>query len=130
MPPVIWPLHYRRPTIELSLPHVKSKYQRRLVADTGGRSDQAPFELLLREADCEPYGFEVVAQVQLSGAYVGWFNVFSIAVRIPRLKFAESVLVVGVPKVPHGFDGIACFKFLNRFHYGNFGDRHHFGLEK
>jgi hypothetical protein len=26
-------------------------------------------------------------------------------------------------------DGIACFGFLNRFHYGNFGDSALFGLE-
>jgi hypothetical protein len=27
------------------------------------------------------------------------------------------------------FDGIACFRFLNRFTYGNFGDPGQFGLE-
>jgi hypothetical protein len=54
--------------------------------------------------------------------------VYSIDVRISRLGFAEAVPVVGVPRVPDGFDGIACFKFLNRFHYGNFGDADHFGL--
>jgi len=128
MPPVVWPLHNRRPIIELSLLHAKGKRRRRLLADTGGGSDEAPFELLLRETDCQPYGFEVVAQVQLSGAYIGWFNVYSIKVRIPRLKFAASVPVVGVPSVLNDFDGIACFRFLNRFHYGNFGDRDRFGL--
>ncbi|HUY31727.1 MAG TPA: hypothetical protein VMV69_03030 [Pirellulales bacterium] len=30
---------------------------------------------------------------------------------------------------PAGFDGVACFGFLNRFTYGNFGDPHQFGLE-
>ena len=29
---------------------------------------------------------------------------------------------MGVPSVPAGFDGIACFGFLNGFTYGNFGD--------
>ena len=28
-----------------------------------------------------------------------------------------------------GFDGIACFGFVNRFTYGNFGDPSQFGLE-
>src|SRR5947209_1962762 len=61
--------------------------------------------------------------VHLGGAYSGWFNVYSIEVRIPRLDFAAAVPVVAVPRVPDGSDGIACFKFLNRFHYGNFGER-------
>jgi hypothetical protein len=69
-----------------------------------------------------------LGQVQLGRAYSGWFNVYSLDVRIPRLGFAEAVAVVGVPHVPDGFDGIACFKFLNRFHYGNFGDAGTFGL--
>jgi len=30
---------------------------------------------------------------------------------------------------PPGFDGTACFGFLNRFTYGNFGDPGQFGLE-
>lgn len=37
--------------------------------------------------------------------------------------------VVGVADTPKGFDGIACFPFLNRFTYGNFGDRASFTLE-
>ena len=37
--------------------------------------------------------------------------------------------VVAVPSVPRWFDGIACFSFLNRFTYGNFGDPARFGLE-
>jgi hypothetical protein len=36
---------------------------------------------------------------------------------------------VGVRSVPAGFDGIACFAFLDRFTYGNFGDPGQFGLE-
>src|SRR5207249_3053747 len=34
----------------------------------------------------------------------------------------EPVPVVGVFRVPPGFDGIAGFRFLNRFHYGNSAD--------
>lgn len=130
MPPVRWPLRSRRPTIALTLPYAKGKRVRRLIADTGAGSDRADFELVLREADLRGTGeLDAMGQVLLGGAYSGWFNVYSIDVRIPRLEFAEAVAVVRVPQVPDGFDGIACFKFLNRFHYGNFGDADRFGLQ-
>ena len=129
MPPVRWPLRHRRPTIAVTLPQAKGKRVRRLIADTGAGSDEAAFELLLRDADCRSSGDpQVMGLVHLGGAYSGWFNVYTIEVRIPRLDFAEVVPVVAVPRVPDGFDGIACFKFLNRFHYGNFGDADCFGL--
>jgi hypothetical protein len=129
MPPIRWPLRHRRPTIAVTLPQAKGKRVRRLIADTGAGTDQAIFELLLREADCRGSGNPpVLGLVHLGGAYSGWFNVYSLDVRISRLGFAEAVAVVGVPHVPEGFDGIACFKFLNRFHYGNFGDADTFGL--
>jgi hypothetical protein len=127
MPPVRWALRNRRPTIALSLLHARGKRVRHLIADTGAGSDLAPFELLLREADCQGAG-DPLGQVQLGGAYSGWFNVYQVEVRIARLNFARFVSVVGVSHVPDGFDGIACFKFLNRFHYGNFDDRDRFGL--
>ncbi len=50
-------------------------------------------------------------------------------VQVPSLSFDHKVRVVGVPTVPAGFAGIACFSFLNRFTYGNFGDPARFGLE-
>jgi hypothetical protein len=50
-------------------------------------------------------------------------------VRLPALGFDEIVRVVGVPSVPAGFDGLACFAFLDRFTYSNFGDPDQFGLE-
>jgi hypothetical protein len=50
-------------------------------------------------------------------------------VQLPALGFAQHLRVVGVPSVPAGFDGLACFGFLNRFQYGNFGDPGVFGLE-
>jgi len=31
--------------------------------------------------------------------------------------------------LPPGFNGLACFGFVNRFTYGNFGDPSQFGLE-
>jgi len=46
------------------------------------------------------------------------------------LSFDQWVLVVAVPVVPDDMDGIACFAFLNRFTYGNFGNSALFGLEE
>jgi hypothetical protein len=51
-------------------------------------------------------------------------------VRIPTLGFDQEVRAAGVPSIPAGFDGIACFAFLDRFTYGNFGDPDQFGLER
>jgi len=128
MPPAHWPLRKRRPTIELMIPQGKRLRRRRLLADTGAGSNDSNFELVLSEADCQRFTDILLGQVQLGRAYSGWFNVYLIEVRIPRLEFAEAVPVVGVPRVPDGFDGIACFKFLNRFQYGNFGNPDRFGL--
>jgi hypothetical protein len=129
MPTVHWPLWHRRPAVELTLPLAKGKRRRRLLADTGAGSSESNFELVLREADCQRSSDNtLLGQVQLGRAYSGWFNVYSIEVRLPRLGFADSVAVAGVLEVPDGFDGIACFKFLNRFHFGNFGDPGRFGL--
>jgi len=129
MPPAQWPLRNRRPTVEVMIPHGKRRRRRRLLADPGAGSNESNFELLLSEADCNrSTDNSLLGQVQLGRAYSGWFNVYLIEVRITRLGFAEAVPVVAVPRVPDGFDGIACFKFLNRFHYGNFGDANRFGL--
>jgi hypothetical protein len=115
--------------IEVTLPLSRGRRRRRLLADTGAGSDAANFELLLRETDCQRSTDVVLGQVQLGRAYSGRFNVYLVEVRIARLEFAEAVAVVGVPQVHDGFDGIACFKFLNCFHYGNFGDADRFGFE-
>ncbi|MGH7136646.1 MAG: hypothetical protein ACREHD_12965 [Pirellulales bacterium] len=49
--------------------------------------------------------------------------------QITRSLLADTVSAVGVPSPPAGFDGIGCFRFLNRFTYGNFADHGQFGLE-
>jgi hypothetical protein len=128
MPPVQWPLRNRRPAIELMISLGKRLRRRRLLADTGAGSNESNFELLLRESDCQRSSDILLAQVQLGHAYSGLFNVYLIEVRIAELNFSRFVSVAAVPQVPDGFDGIACFKFLNRFHYGNFGDPDRFGL--
>jgi hypothetical protein len=129
MPAVVWTLHNDRPCIEIVLPRAKRKTLRRLVADTGAGNRRAAFELLLTESDCLKAGGRLIGQAQLGGAYSGLFNVYSLIVEIPSQSFVDSVPTVGVANTPAGFDGIACFKFLNRFHYGNFGDPDKFGLE-
>jgi hypothetical protein len=100
-----------------------------LLADTGAGSDQALFELTLDEDDCLLCDTTDMGQVQLRGAYAGLFPIYGIRVEIPQIGCDEHVEAVGVPTIPSGFDGIAGFRFLNRFHYGNFGDKGQFGLE-
>jgi hypothetical protein len=67
--------------------------------------------------------------VVLGGAYSGPYPIYLIRVQVPALGFDHHISAVGVPTTPAGFGGIACFRFLNRFPYGNFGDPSQFGLE-
>jgi hypothetical protein len=48
---------------------------------------------------------------------------------VPQIDCAGSIAGIGIPSPPAGFDGIARFRFLNQFTYGNFGDQGSFGLE-
>jgi hypothetical protein len=100
-----------------------------LLADTGAGSRTARFQLILDEDDCLLCGGNPLQHISLGGAYTGSFPTYGLSVRLPALGFDEIVRAVGVPSAPVGFDGIACFAFLNRFTYGNFGDRSQFGLE-
>jgi hypothetical protein len=131
MPLVEWPLYADRPVLEVMLALAAGGHDlvRRLVVDTGAGSRRDVFELILDEDDCLHGGGIPIHQVQLSGAYHGVFPVYLVDVRIPGLSFDDSVPVVGVSSVPRGFDGIACFKFLRRFSYGNFGNPDRFGLD-
>ena len=129
MTPALWPHRSNRPCIEVVLPHSKPSVIRRLVADTGAGNRQSSFQLLLEESDCVRSAGKLMGQVQHGGAYSGLFRVYSVEVSIPVLNFVDNVPVVGVSVVPGGFDGIAAFRFLNRFHYGNFANPDSFGLE-
>ncbi|MBC8868182.1 MAG: hypothetical protein H8E44_02125 [Planctomycetes bacterium] len=131
MPLAEWPLRTGRPVVQvtLSLAGRGQRLVRRLVADTGAGTLQSVFELLLDEEDCLQCGGIPIQPVQLGGAYTGWYPVYLVDVRVPELNFDDSVPVVGVPNVPEGLDGIAAFKFLCRFNYGNFGDSERFGLD-
>jgi hypothetical protein len=102
---------------------------RTLLADTGAGAQTDPFQLILDEDDCLLCGGLPGGAIGLGGAYIGSFPLYDLPVRLPTLGFAQSIRVVGIPSPPAGFDGIACFAFLNRFTYGNFGDPAVFGLE-
>jgi hypothetical protein len=129
--PVLWPLQHDRPRIEivLSLHWGSQDLVRYLVADTGAGARQSVFQLILDEPTCLRCGGMRMGHVQLGGAYAGSFPLYLLPVRLASLNFDEPVPVVGVSQIPQGFDGIACFKFLNRFQYGNFGNPDQFGLD-
>ena len=128
---VEWPLRRGRPSVEimLQLAATGQLYSRVLLADTGAGAQSFAIDLILDEDDCLLCGFLSVRSVVLGGAYSGSYPIYSIPVQIPALGFAINLWAVGVPSVPAGFDGIACFRFLNRFHYGNFGNAGVFRLE-
>jgi hypothetical protein len=126
----LWPLRADRPTIQvvLSLARTGQDLVRHLLADTGAGTALSGFELLLAESDCLRAGGNPVQSVSLGGAYSGTYPVYSVRARIPAIGFDQDVSVVGVTSVPRGLDGLACFRFLNRFTYGNFGDSGRFAL--
>jgi hypothetical protein len=131
MPRVLWPLRRGRPCVQvvLSLTPGGQPLPRTLLADTGAGSRTAGFELILDEDDCLLCGGISLQSVTLRGAYVGSFPLYDLPVQIPALGFDQRLYAMGVPTVPVGFDGIACFASLDRFTYGNFGDPSQFGLE-
>lgn len=132
MPRVLWQLQHGRPRIEvtITLGAGGQPVTRTLLADTGAGSQRSPFELVLDEEDCLLAGGFPFESVTLGGAYSGSFPTYVLRVQLPALGFDQKLKVVGVPSVPAGLDGIACFGFLNRFGYGNFGDPEQFGLEQ
>lgn len=131
MPRAQWPLQRGRPVVPvvLTLAATGQPVQRNLLADTGAGAAHVGFELLLEENDCLVCGGLSAPAVVLGGAFVGTFPVYVLRVQIPALSFDQNLRAVGVSKIPAGFDGVAGFRFLNRFTYGNFGDPKQFGLE-
>jgi len=131
MPIAHWPLHHDRPVIQivLTLAQGGQTVTRTLLADTGAGADQDPFELALDEIDCLMCGATLFKMVTLGGSYSGTYPIYVLPIHIPSLGFTDNLLIVGVADAPKGFDGIACFRFLNRFTYGNFGDSARFTLE-
>ncbi len=132
MPRVQWPLRHGRPCVQvvLTLAPGGQAIPRMLLADTGAGSRTAGFELILDEDDCLLCGGFPYLSVVLGGAYAGSFPLYDLPVQLPAIGFDQRVHAVGVPSVPAGFEGIACFGFLDRFTYSNFGDPSQFGLER
>lgn len=126
----LWPHRRHRPAIRLELAGKgTSAFDAWILADSGAGPSISSFELLLHESWCRGIGRPTMKEAILGGAYVGSFPTFLVRVRIPALGFDRRVLAVGVSEPPEGFDGIACFRFLNRFTFGNFGHDDQFGLE-
>jgi hypothetical protein len=131
MPRVLWALHNDRPSVWVQLTPATPglPLTRVLLADTGAGNLNIPFELLLRDTDCLLCGGMPLGTVNLGRAYRGPHAVYRLRVLIPALGFDEYLQVVGIASPPPGFDGTACFSFLSRFTYGNFGHADQFGLE-
>jgi hypothetical protein len=131
MPRATWSLVRGRPVIQVVLTFAQGgqKVTRSLLADIGAGSELAPLELILDENDCLLCGATASHTVTLGGAYTGSYPQYDVSIEIPLLGYSADVLTVGVPNVPKGLEGIAGFRFLNRFTYGNFGNPLEFGLE-
>ncbi len=132
MPRATWSLRQGSPVIEVVLSLVAGNQPLSLcvLADTGAGSSASRFELILEESDCLLCGGAAGADIRLGGAYAGLFPLYPVRVQIPQLGFDAVVQVAAVPVKPQGFEGIAGFRFLNRFAYGNFGNPAEFGLER
>jgi hypothetical protein len=126
-----WSLVRGRPIVPvvLTLQPGSQRVKRNLLADTGARAAHGGFDVLLAQTDCRLCARKQLKPVVLGGAYAGLFPVYVVRVEIPELAFNHYIRAVGVPTVPAGLGGLACFRFLNRFSYGNFGNPAQFGLE-
>jgi hypothetical protein len=120
-----------RPAVEISLldPLSSQLQSRILLADSGAGSAVAPFELVLVEDDCLLFAVDDGELIRLHGAFSGEFRTYAIRIELPSLGFNKVVTAVGVEKAPSGFEGIAGFRFLNHFSFGNFGSPNSFGLD-
>lgn len=130
MPRLVWPLLNGRPVVEvvLTLNLTGTKLPRVLLADTGTGSAAASTDFILTESDCRACG-RYAGTIALTGAFAGIYKLFRTTVQIPALNFDQVLLAVGVPRIGRDYDGIAGYLFLNRFNFGNFGQRDHFGIE-
>ncbi len=132
MPRVRWPLRNGRPCLEIVLTLVADgkPFPRMVLADTGAGSRNSGIDLILPEDDCLLCGGLAGVSVRLRGGFSGSYPLYDLLVQVPALGFAKHLRVVGVPAITAAFDGIACFCFLSRFTYGNFGNTADFGLEQ
>ncbi len=127
---VAWPLVGGRPIVQVTLVGAAGQtVSLDLLADTGAGAAASPFELLLEQQTCARYGGNPGQPINLQGAYAGSFPVYVVRATIAALNFDQYVRAVGVSTVPRSLSGIACFRLLNQFTFGNFGNLGQFGLE-
>lgn len=130
MPRALWALVGGRPVVQVELHVPEGRTERRtLLADTGAGTIDSKFELVLTDEDCQLCGGQPFESIDLRGAYRGSHWVYLVHVRIPIIGQNRRFRAVGVETAPPGLDGIACFRFLSNFAFGNFGDRETFGIE-
>jgi hypothetical protein len=129
----MWDLVRGRPVIQVVLsPRTNGRQTSRvLLADTGAGSSRTLTDLVLLDSDCRQFARTLEGSVRLGGAIAGRFSTYWMPVSIPVLSFSGVCLVASIPAIELilPIRGIACFRFLNRFTYGNFGDPNRFGLE-
>ena len=131
MPRVTWPLLNDRPAVRIDVVLSGQLTTLDLHADTGAGAASSAFDLLLLQSDCWLCGRPTGSLAYLGGAHAGGpYYLFWVRIRIPALAFDADLTAVGVPTVPTGFRGVAGFRLLNRFDYGNFGNPAQFGLER
>jgi len=130
---VSWPLQNGRPVIRLTLFAAEGgqKYTRTLLADTGGGRRNSRWDVILSMDDCRLFGLNQVGLVYLGGAYSGDFPLVMVRAAIPALQVTCNLITVVIPsaQLRPGTDGLVGFRFLNSFHYGNFGNPEQFGME-
>jgi len=134
MPRATWLLQSGSPVIQVALvePLTGFRAARTLLADTGAAPRHSPFELVLGRGDAQRFGVtQPGGLVSVGGAIAGQFSLCALLIEIPALGLSRTVSALSVPglSLPHKAEGIAAFRFLNAFCYGNFGDANVFGLE-
>lgn len=85
----------------------------------------------MSESDARRFGRRIIGSSAVGGAILGQFPIWSVEIEIAALRLRRQVSALCVPglSLPHKAEGIAAFRFLNAFCYGNFGDASVFGLE-
>lgn len=133
MPRVCWSHRGGRPVIELTFhpPYNGGEFTRTLLADTGAGSLLSSWDVVLSAEDCRNLQLGEYTVARLGGALTGAFPTYFVEAIIPSLRITRLIIAVAIPaaQLPPHIDGIAGFRFLNAFTYGNFGDGTQFCLE-
>ncbi len=133
MPRFTWPLQNGQPIISIYLRDVETGVllPRTLLADTGAGDACTSVELILSQRDGKQFGQRWVGNAQGGGFVRGNFEIQLVPIVIPAVNVSRlaAALLIPANELPQGLNGIAGFRLLNAFSYGNFGDPKRFGLE-